>query len=264
MSRMTPREEVCLTLGAKLLPVALAAVLAAGCAAKTNPALDEARLAYQRASTNEFVAKNAPVSLQEAQVALQSAETTFKDGDKKDVDALAYVALRRVEIAEQLATKNAAEQETEGLGERRTNVLLEAREAELADLKAQKTARGLMITLDDVLFEFGKADLKAGSVRGLDRLVSLLNEYPERNLLIEGHTDSIGADTANMALSQRRADAVDNALVVAGVDRARVTARGLSEAYPVASNETPAGRQQNRRVEIYILPDGQSGAQAAR
>jgi len=264
MSRTRSRKEAFLTHSAKMLPVALAVVLTAGCAAKTSPALEDARAAYERASTDEFVAKNAPVSLQEAKVALQSAEKTYKDGDKKDVDALAYVALRRVEIAEELAAKNAAERETEGLGEQRTKVLLEARDAELAELKAQKTERGLMITLEDVLFEFGKADLKAGSVRGLDRLVSLLNEYPERNLLIEGHTDNIGADTSNMTLSQRRADAVDNALVVAGVNRARMTARGLSEAYPVASNDTQAGRQQNRRVEIYILPDGQSGAQAAR
>jgi OOP family OmpA-OmpF porin len=265
MNRITrSRKEVFPTHGAKMLPFALAVILTAGCAAKSNPALDEARMAYQRASTNEFVAQNAPVSLQEAQVALRTAEKSFKEGRDKDVDALAYVALRRVEIAEELAAKNAAQQKMEGLGEERSNVLLEARDAELAALKAKKTERGLMITLDDILFEFGKADLKPGAVRGLDRLVSLLKEYPERNLLIEGHTDSIGSDAANMVLSQRRADAVNNALAVAGVDRARITARGLSKAYPVASNDTPAGRQQNRRVEIIILPDGQSGPRAAR
>ena len=253
-----------LTRSGKGMLLTLAVILTAGCAAKTNPALEEARTAYQRASTDEFVVKNAPVSLQEAQVSLKTAEKRFEEGGDKDVDALAYVALRRVEIAEQLAAKNAAQHEIAGLGEQRTNVLLEARDAELAELKAKKTERGLMITLEDVLFEFGKADLKSGSVRSLDRLVSLLNEYPERNLLIEGHTDNVGADTSNMALSQRRAEAVDNALVVAGVDRVRITARGLSEAYPVASNDTAAGRQQNRRVEIYILPDGQNGSQAAR
>ncbi len=76
-------------------------------------------------------------------------------------------------------------------------------DAELAELEAQKTERGLMITLEDVLFEFGKAGLEAGSVRGLDRLVSLLNEYPERNLVIEGNTDSIGADASNDAPAMR-------------------------------------------------------------
>ena len=264
MNRTTTGEKTLMTRNVKLLPVALAAILAAGCAAKSNPTLEEARAAYARASTDERVVQNAPVPLREAQVALQKAEKTFKEGDKKDVDSLAYVALRRVEIAEQLATKNAAQQEMEGLENRRTTVLLEARDAELAELKAKKTERGLMITLEDVLFEFGRADLKAGAVRGLDRLVSLLKEYPERNLLIEGHTDNVGSDSSNMLLSQRRADAVDNALLVAGLDRAHVTARGLGEAYPVASNDTPAGRQQNRRVEIYILPEGQSGAQAER
>jgi OOP family OmpA-OmpF porin len=264
MKRITKsRKEVFSTHVATILPFALAAILVAGCAAKSNPALDEARMAYKRASADEFVAQNAPVSLQEAELALQTAEKSFTKGGGKDVDSLAYVALRRVQIAEELAAKNAAQQKLEGLGERRSNVLLEARDAELAALRAKKTDRGIMITLGDVLFEFGKADLKPGSVRGLDPLVSFLREYPERNLLIEGHTDSIGSDASNMVLSQRRADSVTDALAVAGVDRARITARGLSQPYPVASNNTPAGRQQNRRVELIILPDGQTGPQAA-
>jgi len=264
MKRITrSRKELLRTHVAGILPFALAAALVAGCAAKSNPALDEARMAYKRASSSEFVAQNAPVSLQEAQIALQTAERSFTKGGGKDVDALAYVALRRVQVAEELAAKNAAQQKMEGLGERRSNVLLEARDAELAALRAKKTDRGIMITLGDVLFEFGKADLKPGSVRGLDPLVSFLGEYPERNLLIEGHTDSIGSDASNMVLSQRRADAVTNALAVAGINRARITSRGLSQSYPVASNQTPAGRQQNRRVELIILPDGQTGPQAA-
>lgn len=264
MSRTMMREDLFMGYQVKLLTLVLGSVFAVGCAAKSNPALDEARAAYQRASSNEFVAKNAPVSLYEAQAALETAETTFKDGDKKDVDSLAYVALRRVEIAEQLAAKNAAQEELAGLGTRRTKTLLEARDAELTALKGKKTERGLMITLGDVLFEFAKADLKAGSIRDLDRLVSLLKEYPERNLLIEGHTDDIGADSSNLLLSQRRAEAVANALTSAGVEYSRITSRGLGESYPVTSNETPAGRQQNRRVEIYVLPEGQSGAQSVR
>lgn len=264
MKPTKPVNESSVTAKATILALALAMILAPGCATKTNQALEEARLAYQRASTNEQITQNAPVSLHEAQVALTRAERAFGEADEKEVDALAYVAIRRVEIAEVLARETAAQAKTNDLGKRRTAVLLESRDAELAELKAKKTERGLMITLDDVLFEFGKADLKAGSARGLDQLASLMTQYSERALLVEGHTDNIGSDAANTLLSQHRADAVSNALGHAGIDPTRITARGLSMAYPVASNSTAEGRQQNRRVEIIILPEGKSGQQAAR
>jgi OOP family OmpA-OmpF porin len=264
MKKINDRSVGAATCRFALLPTALLLTVAAGCAPKTTPALDEARAAYQRASTNENVTKNAPVSLYEAQIALDNAEKTLKKGDRKDADTLAYVAKRRAEIAEQLAVENAAQKELTDLGAQRTKTLLEARDAELAALKAKKTDRGVLITFEDVLFEFGKADLKPATVRSLDRLVALLQEYPERNLLIEGHTDSVGSESFNLDLSRRRAEAVANALVNAGVSRARITTKGLGKGYPVASNETASGRQQNRRAELYILPEGQTGEGAAR
>ena len=130
-------------------------------------------------------------------------------------------------------------------------------EAELADLKAKETERGLVLTLGDVLFESNAADLRADALQKLYVLVTYLKEHPDRNVLIEGHTDSIGTETYNLELSQRRATAVRTFLVRNGIDPERLAARGYGQAQPVASNVTAAGRQENRRVEIVILHEGE-------
>ena len=119
-------------------------------------------------------------------------------------------------------------------------------------LQAKVTDRGLVLTLGDVLFTSGRADLKVGAASNLDRLVAFLNQNPNRNVEIEGHTDSVGADDYNQALSQRRADSVKSFLVQRGISGARLSASGMGEHRPVAANESASGRQQNRRVEIII------------
>jgi outer membrane protein OmpA-like peptidoglycan-associated protein len=122
----------------------------------------------------------------------------------------------------------------------------------LADLQAKKTDRGLVITLGDVLFATGRADLKSGSQRSLEKLSNFLHEYPQRNVQIEGFTDSVGTDDFNQGLSERRADAVRDELTGMGVSRDRIQARGLGKSDPVADNDSATGRQQNRRVEVII------------
>jgi outer membrane protein OmpA-like peptidoglycan-associated protein len=119
-------------------------------------------------------------------------------------------------------------------------------------LKAKPTDRGLVLTLGDVLFESGRAELKPGATSNLGQLVAFLAKYPSRTVAIEGHTDSVGGEDYNLGLSQRRADSVRSHLVSRGVDAARITATGAGESAPVASNESAAGRQQNRRVEVII------------
>ena len=123
---------------------------------------------------------------------------------------------------------------------------------QLEILQAKPTDRGLVLTLGDTLFATGNAQIKSGATANLDRLGDFLNEYPNRTASIEGFTDSMGSEDSNQALSERRADSVKRYLVERGVQSQRLTSTGRGESAPVADNETTAGRQQNRRVEVVI------------
>ncbi|MEX2123742.1 MAG: OmpA family protein [Woeseia sp.] len=123
---------------------------------------------------------------------------------------------------------------------------------QIAELNARETDRGLVVTLGDLLFETGKSDLKGGAAGNLDKLAAFLNEYQDRTVLIEGHTDNVGGDESNFNLSQRRADSVQSYLVGEGVEANRLSTSGMGEGTPVAGNDTATGRQQNRRVEVII------------
>jgi len=130
-------------------------------------------------------------------------------------------------------------------------------QAARSDVEARDSERGLVLTLGDVVFEAGKASLQPSAMTAIDRLAQLLAVYPERSVRIEGHTDSAGDDAANQMLSERRADAVRDALLARGVEAARVEAVGYGEARPIADNGTLDGRQKNRRIEI-VLSDEQT------
>ena len=135
-------------------------------------------------------------------------------------------------------------------------------EAQLADLAAKKTERGLVITLGDVLFGTGAASLTPDGMRTTQKLADVLQQNPQRTVLIEGFTDSTGAAAYNQDLSERRAASVQRALQDQGVNRERVAMRGYGESHPVAANDTTSNRQLNRRVEI-VLSDN-SGKFGAR
>lgn len=246
-------------------------------------ALEEARTAYAQAQQDPQVAANAPVALREAEEAVRRAEQTWeKDKNIREVENLAAVAKRRVEVARAEANKKMAEVEVVELGSERQRVLLEARtreaeraqreadrsyqqvrvvttretqlEQDLAAFKAQtrETARGLVLTLDGLLFGSNQAVLAPGGMHRLTMLVTFLKAHPERRVTIEGYTDSIGSASHNLELSQRRAEAVRSFLSQNGVDATRITATGYGEASPMAPNNTEAGRLQNRRVEVII------------
>lgn len=119
-------------------------------------------------------------------------------------------------------------------------------------LQAKTTDRGLVLTLGNVLFATGRAELKAGSIDSLNNLVAFLNRYPDRNVMIEGHTDNVGTASSNQALSERRAGSVQSYLLQQGVSQQRITSSGIGENQPIADNDTDSGRQQNRRVEVII------------
>jgi OmpA-OmpF porin, OOP family len=244
--------------------------LCAACAAP-NLALQRAQQDYAAARQEPEVAKNASVALHEAEQALDQAEQAGTDAD---VEHHASIARKRVEIARAEAERKISEAKAEQLLKEREQVVLEARTRqakdaaaraevlaqELAALQAKKTDRGYVITLGDVLFEYDKANLKPGAQQNLYRL-TFLNEHPDQTVVIEGHTDSKGSDTYNLDLSQRRAQAVQGFLLSNGIGGERIAARGYGEAYPVASNDSMAGRQQNRRVEIVISEHAQQVGQ---
>ena len=119
-------------------------------------------------------------------------------------------------------------------------------------LQAKPTDRGLVLTLGDVLFTTGRADLKPGATGNLNKLVAFLDKYPDRSVSIQGYTDSVGSEDYNQGLSERRANSVKSYLAAQGIGSMRLSASGKGRNDPVADNDSAAGRQQNRRVEVII------------
>lgn len=139
----------------------------------------------------------------------------------------------------------------------RNRELLE--ELKKQNLEARETERGVVVNLPDVLFEFGKANLTDGAQAKVQDIATVLNDQAQgRRVSVEGHTDSIGSESANQLLSERRADAVASALEADGVSSQRLTTKGYGKRYPVAPNkhpdgeDNPSGRAKNRRVEVII------------
>lgn len=124
----------------------------------------------------------------------------------------------------------------------------------LNNLQPVRGPEGLQMTLDDAVFVSGQGTLRPEAKSNLSKVVAFLNAHPKQAIRIEGHADANGSTRANQLMSQRRADAVRNALAAAGVDPKRMTAEGLGSAQPVASNDSEEGRAKNRRVDV-ILTD---------
>jgi outer membrane protein OmpA-like peptidoglycan-associated protein len=225
------------------------AALLAGCAGRSPESLEEARAVVAAARADSDIVAYAPEKLLETEESLARTETAFDAAAPQvEVDHLAYLTARRAAIAAALADERAALAEIEELGK------------ESAELQVRKTERGLVVTLGDILFDVDQATLNPGGELQVARLADALRQMPERNVLIEGHTDSTGSDAYNDDLSQRRADAVEDLLIMQGIEPTRVVTRGYGERLPVATNDTAAGRQQNRRVEVVILDPGKVDA----
>ncbi len=132
----------------------------------------------------------------------------------------------------------------------------QAREIDaIPDANVERQADRLLVTFPgDTFFDSGSSRIHPGAAQRLESLAQTLRQYPESNVVIRGHTDSTGSESANLRLSEDRANNVRNYLVNGGVSPSRITAMGFGEQFPLATNATEAGRQQNRRVEIEIVP----------
>ncbi len=171
----------------------------------------------------------------------------------------ADMAKAKAEQAQQaalVAQGDAADAERKADAARRAAMQAQVRnvqlEAQLAELAAKKTERGMVITLGDVLFGTDQARLTPDGMRTAQKLADVLQQNPQRNVLVEGFTDSTGGSAHNLELSDRRAGAVRTALVGMGVGNDRIATRGYGAAHPVAGNDTAQSRQLNRRVEIVL------------
>jgi outer membrane protein OmpA-like peptidoglycan-associated protein len=137
----------------------------------------------------------------------------------------------------------------------RSDARVDALEMQLIALDAKKTDRGMVVTLGDVLFNTGQAQLLPDRSGNMNKLADFFKQYPNRTAAIEGYTDSVGSAAFNYDLAQRRANAVKMALTDRGVPADRLTTRAFGQENPTSSNETSAGRQLNRRVEIVFAPE---------
>src|SRR6267154_2154302 len=252
---------------------AVAAVLAACASApQRSEQLEQARAAVQTLSQEPLAQQAAGKDLDAARKALQDAEEALRQKKPPGVvDHYAYLARRHAEAGEARVSEAHSRQEVARAQEDRNKILMESRSREaqgaqaqtaatqaqlanaqqqLADLQAKQTDRGVVVTLGDVLFDTGKATLKPGADLAINRLATYLSSSPQTKVLIEGHTDSRGSADYNQELSERRASAVATALESRGISANQVQIAGRGKDFPVAGNDTPEGRQQNRRVEI--------------
>jgi outer membrane protein OmpA-like peptidoglycan-associated protein len=203
----------------------------------------------------EIARAQAETSLAEDQHAALRAQgaSARLDARTHEVDAARdQAAMARADRAEQRVAADEARSEANAAHLDAASSEREAMELQrqIDVLQATRTDHGLVLTLGDVLFASGRADLKAGATSNLDKVVTFLNEYPDRTAAIEGYTDS--SEGYNPRLSERRAESVKSYLTSQGINSLRLSASGGGGSDPVASSDSAAGRQQNRRVEVTI------------
>jgi outer membrane protein OmpA-like peptidoglycan-associated protein len=214
-------------------------------------AADEARRRAQ-AEADRAAAERAK---NEAEVATANARDAQRDAEAARQAALAEQQRLAADKAAADASRAAAEADRAKAEQEAQALRARLRDQLNLVLQTRDTARGLIVNMSDVLFDFNQATLKPGAKEKLAKVSGILLAYPTLTLAVEGHTDSIGSDDYNMKLSQKRADSVRDYLVANGINAGNVTAVGKGKDGPVASNDTAAGRQQNRRVEMVVSGD---------
>jgi len=221
---------------------------------------DARALAVQRQDQARIAAEKEAAAAK----ARSEAEAAAAEEAKRQAE---LAAARQAQMkAEADAAAIRAKAESDALKAKEEAALAEAERAQkaAADLRAQlleqfnriletrDTPRGLVVNMADVLFDFGKYDLRPEAREKLAKLSGIILAHPGLELAVEGHTDNVGSDELNQRLSEKRAETVRAYLLQQGLPEASVTARGFGETTPVADNATAEGRQKNRRVEIVV------------
>ncbi|WP_296951911.1 OmpA family protein [uncultured Massilia sp.] len=212
------------------------------------------RLAYvakQRIATAQEVAKAKGAEAEIANASRERDRVQLEARTAEAERAKRDAAAAQAQAADARMQAQAAQAQAAQLAERSSRL-----EALLVELHAQKTERGMVVTIGDVLFATDRAELTPNGMATVRKLAEVMMQNPDRSVLVEGFTDSTGSASHNKDLSERRAASVAQALTSLGVPRQRVDMRGYGEAYPVAGNDTAANRQLNRRVEIVLSNDG--------
>jgi outer membrane protein OmpA-like peptidoglycan-associated protein len=275
-------------MNAKLMAGMGLALALCACASSPQPnaALETAKVAVQSAESDPNVTKYSALDLEAAKKDLDVAETAAIHHRDAEIAQPAYLAAQTAKLAQVRAAAKADDARVAAGQAERDRIQLAARsrevqnaeaatstakaqtaaateqsarlQAEIDQLKATPTDRGLVLTLGDVLFDTGKAELNSGASRKLDQLAQFLSQHPDRRVQIDGFTDSIGSDAYNQELSRRRADSVKSALLTRGIGASRIGTEGYGKSFPVANNSDSGGRQLNRRVEVVIGGDNGS------
>lgn len=203
----------------------------------------------------------------EAEQALMQREAAREEAERTRMEAMTAEELREEAARREREAREEAEAARRLAEAQASEIELARREAELANeaaesmrrrldyLELRETDRGVVVTLGDVLFESGETNLQSEALTQLGDVVKLVQGEPDKQIRIEGHTDSTGSASANMRISRLRAEAVRDALVDQGIDANRIQAVGMGEDFPIASNESAEGRRQNRRVDVILLND---------
>lgn len=203
----------------------------------------------------------------EADRAMLQSEAAREEVERSRLEAMTSEELREEAARRERQAREEAEAARRLAEAQTTEINLARREAELASeaaesmrrrleyLELRETDRGVVVTLGDVLFASGETTLQPEARNQLDDVVRLVQGEPDKQIRIEGHTDSTGSSSANMRISRLRAEAVRDALAQQGIDADRIQAVGMGEDFPIASNESPEGRRKNRRVDVILLND---------
>lgn len=231
----------------------------------------------RRRAEAENERQQAELARQQAEAARQQAETAKAEALRlkqeaeqartEAENAKAQAVAQQQALAVEADKAHKAAEEADRLRQQAEKEKTDLRAQLLAQLNAvlstRDTARGLIANMSDVLFKTGSFELLPGARERLAKVSGIVLAHPGLHLDVEGHTDSVGRDEYNQQLSEHRADAVRSYLVQQGIPDSAIVARGLGKSSPVASNDTPEGRQQNRRVEMVISGDAIGTSTAA-